>query len=83
MTGFNLVDLAEKNGAIGAKFVRKFGDYKMPMGCDVMKDEVVVCNMNQNSVHFHELDGTETLKIDQASSGRRLFHPSSATVLLG
>ena len=83
LTGFNLVELAEKSGAIGAKFVRKFGDYSKPMGCDVMKDEVIVCNMNQNSVQFHELDGTEALRIDQTSSGRSLYHPSSATVLLG
>ena len=83
LTGFNLVELAAKSGSIGAQFIRKFGEYDKPMGCDIMKDEVIVCNMNHNQVQFHDLDGTETLKISQTQNGKKLYHPSNATVLLG
>jgi len=82
LTGFNLVELAAEKGSIGAEFVRKFGDYEKPMGCDIMIDEVIVCNMNRNQVQFHDLDGAETLCISETKPGTRLFHPSNATVLL-
>ena len=82
LTGFNLVELAAEKGSIGAEFVRKFGEYDKPMGCDIMIDEVIVCNMNRGQVQFHDLDGAETLCIKETRPGTKLFHPSNATVLL-
>merc|ERR1712131_384940 len=36
LTGFNIADLAAKKGAIGATFMKKFGSFDCPMGCDIM-----------------------------------------------
>merc|ERR1711892_1477145 len=47
LTNFNLESLfREGDGAIQAKFGCAFGEFKMPMGVEMMADEVVVCNMN-------------------------------------
>lgn len=82
LTGFNIADLASKKGAIGATFMKKFGSFDCPMGCDIMKEEVIICNMNSNSVHFHELDGSESLVIKETDGGKTMRRPSQATVLL-
>lgn len=82
LTGFNIADLASKKGAIGATFMKKFGSFDCPMGCDIMKEEVIICNMNSNTVHFYELDGSESLVIKEIDGGKTMRRPSQATVLL-
>merc|ERR1711962_259055 len=82
LTGFNIAEIALKKGAIGATFMKKFGNFDCPMGCDIMKEEVIICNMNSNTVHFHELDGSESLVIKETDGGTTMRRPSQATVLL-
>jgi hypothetical protein len=82
LTGFSLVNLFEESKGIGAKLVKKFGEYNKPMGCDIMKEEVIICNLNNNTVQFHEFDGLEVLTLTETKSGQKLSHPSMAIVLL-
>ena len=51
------------------------------MGVDLMKDEVIVCNLNRNEVIFQNLEGEVNLTINKTKSGE-LKCPSNATILL-
>jgi len=87
LTNFNLESLfREGDGAIQAKFGCAFGEFKMPMGVEMMADEVVVCNMNNGTVEFVDFEGAEQLKLPNSSpaSGEpsSFKEPSVATVTL-
>lgn len=64
LTLFNLDTLFDEgNGAIQAKFIKSFGEYKMPMGVEAMSEEVIVCNMNNGTVEFTDFDGNTNLTL--------------------
>lgn len=68
-----------------AKYVRAFGEYKMPMGIEMMADEVVICNMNNGTVEFVDFEGETTLTLPNPDGGqgpRQFDQPSVATVTL-
>ena len=71
---------------IKAKFNRAFGQYKMPMGVEMMADEVVICNMNNGTVEFVDFNGEEQLCLPstnpQNGEPRQFKEPSVATVTL-
>ena len=87
LTNFNLESLfREGNGAIQAKYIKAFGEFKMPMGVEMMADEVVVCNMNNGTVEFVDFEGEEQLKLPNSTPSpgepREFNQPSVATVTL-
>lgn len=85
LTLFNLDSLCEEgNGAIQAKFIKSFGEYKMPMGVEAMSEEVIVCNMNNGTVEFTDFDGNTnlTLPTGQGRGPKKFREPSVATILL-
>jgi len=85
LTIFNFEDIFRNGqGAIQAKYVRAFGEFKMPMGVEIMSDEILVCNMNNGSVEFVDFEGGEALVIPTGEGGgpRQFKEPSVATVTL-
>jgi len=86
LTNFNFEEVFQNgNGAIQAKYVRAFGEYKMPMGIEMMADEVVICNMNNGTVEFVDFEGETTLTLPNPDGGqgpRQFDQPSVATVTL-
>merc|ERR1711990_852927 len=85
LTIFNFEKIFEDgDGAIQAKYNKAFGEYKMPMGVEIMSDEILICNMNNGTVEFVDFNGEEQLVLP-SSSGRgpsSFKEPSVATVTL-
>ena len=86
LTIFNFEDIFRNGqGAIQAKYVRAFGEFKMPMGVEIMsvsyfnwfgsvenidiQDEILVCNMNNGTVEFVDFEGGEALIIPTGEGG--------------
>ena len=58
----------------------------MPMGVEMMADEVVICNMNNGTVEFVDFNGEEQLCLPSSNpkngEPREFKEPSVATVTL-
>lgn len=85
LTIFNIQDLFKRGrNSLQAKFIKSFGQFKMPMGVEVMSEEIIISNMNNGTVEFCDFDGNINLTIPgSASTGPKRFQdPSVATILL-
>lgn len=81
LTGFNIVDMAGTDKILKANLFKSFGEFQTPMGVELMKDEVIICNLNNNQVQFCDLDGGINLSITKVE-WKNLNRPANATVLL-